>query len=371
MNAVQPAVNIDHHESPPVPTRGSWHPPPRKPLGTAAIVIAALVALIVVLRAWNLAPFSGAIEKTDNAYVRGRTTVIAPQVSGYVVEVAIRDYEDVKQGQVLVTIDDRTYRARVEQARANLSAQKAALANNKQAHASRTAVLRSQIANLGSANAQLQRAKADISRVENLVKDGSVSVRERDQTLAALRQAEAQVQQGEAAIEVARQDIRTVEVGQDGLQSQVEAAQAQLHLAEIDLDHTIIRAPEAGQLGEVGVRLGQYVTNGTQLVSLVPMERWIIANYKEAQTAHMTVGQKAAFTVDALDGARFNGRIERLSPAAGSEFSVLKPDNATGNFVKVPQRIGVRIVVDTGQKGTERLQPGMSVETMIDTSRAQ
>jgi multidrug resistance efflux pump len=213
------------------------------------------------------------------------------------------------------------------------------------------------------------RAKADMARVDDLVKDGSVSRRERDQTLAALRQAEAQVHQADAADQIARQDIRTVDVGRGGLEAQVEAAEAQLRLAQIDLAHTIIRAPEDGQLGEVGVRVGQYVTNGTLLFTLVPPDRWVIANYKEAQTAHMMAGQKASFTVDALGGARLNGHVERLSPAAGSEFSVLKPDNATGNFVKVPQRIGVRITVDPGQSLANRLRPGMSVETSVHTAR--
>jgi multidrug resistance efflux pump len=115
------------------------------------------------------------------------------------------------------------------------------------------------------------------------------------------------------------------------------------------------------------VRLGQYVTNGTQLLSLVPAELWVIANFKEAQTGRMAPGQAASVTVDALAGARLTGRVERLSPAAGSEFAVLKPDNATGNFVKVPQRIGVRIVIDPGQPMSERLRPGMSVEARVDT----
>ena len=136
---------------------------------------------------------------------------------------------------------------------------------------------------------------------------------------------------------------------------------------EIDLEHTVITAAADGQVSEIGVRLGQYVTNGTQLMSLVPADRWVIANFKEAQIANMAPGQHATFTVDALNGARFTGRVERLAPAAGSEFAVLKPDNATGNFVKVPQRIGVRIAVDPGQPLAARLAPGMSVEAAVNT----
>jgi len=340
---------------PPAPQR-TWHPRARDPRALATIAVVALLAILAILWAWGLPPFGGSIEVTDNAYIRGRTTVIAPQVSGYVVRVPVRDYQYVRAGQVLVMIDDRIYRARVAQAQASLASAQAALANSDQAHASR-------IASLASAQAQLLRARADLARVNDLVGDGSVSVRERDQTQAALAQAQ-------AGSQIATQDIRTVDVGRDGLKAQVDAARAQLQLAEIDLEHTAIRAPEDGQLGEVGVRNGQYVTNGTQLFSLVPPERWIIANYKESQTNRIAPGQPATFRVDALNDERFTGRVARLSPAAGSEFSVLKPDNATGNFVKVPQRIGVLIVPDARQHDMERLRPGMSVEARIDTSGA-
>ncbi len=345
-----------------------WIPPARGARTTAAIAVLAIVAILAILWAWNLPPFGGGAEVTDNAYVRGRTAVIAPQVSGYVDAVLVHDYDQVRSGQILVRIDDRIYRARVAQAQATLAAQVAALANSDQAHASRSAALLGQTAGVTNARAQLLRSRADMARVDELVQDGSVSIRERDQTSAALTQVEAQLRQAEAGEQIASQDVRTVDVGRDGLKAQVDAARAQLQLAMIDLDHTVIRAPEAGQLGEVAVRLGQYVTNGTQLFALVPPDRWVIANYKEDQTAHMAADEPARFTVDALDGASFKGHVDQLSPAAGSEFSVLKPDNATGNFVKVPQRIGVRIVLDPNQPDAARLRPGMSVEAHVDTS---
>jgi multidrug resistance efflux pump len=347
--------------------QAGWHLPAKRRVMTILIPLLAAGAAVSLLAAWRLPPFAAGAETTENAYVRGRTAVIAPQVSGYVVEVAVKDYARVAAGQVLVRIDDRIYRARVEQARANLDAQLAALANNRQAHASRAAGIAAQRAAAAKATAELARAEADMGRVEDLVQDGSVSIRERDQNLAALRQAQAQILQSDAAIEIARQDLRTVDVGKSGLEAHVEAARAQLRLAEIDLENTVIRAPEAGQVSEIGVRLGQYVTNGTQLLSLVPPEFWVIANFKEAQTARLAPGQEASFTVDALGGIRLTGRIERLAPAAGSEFAVLKPDNATGNFVKVPQRIGVRIAIDPNQPLSQRLRPGMSVEARVDT----
>ena len=354
----------------PAPTPGpppAWRPPPLRSWVIAAVILLAIAVVLVLLAAWQLPPFGRGLQQTDNAYVRGRTTVIASQVSGYVVAVEVNDYAQVTAGQVLVRVDDRPYRARVEQARANLHGAQANLANNDQARASKSASIKSQVAATESARAQLLRARADMARADELVGDGSISVRERDQTLAGLRQAEAQVNEAVESREIAIQDRRSVDVGRESLVAQVEGARAQLDAALIDLEHTVIRAPEGGQLGEVGVRLGQYVTNGTQLTTLVPPDLWVIANYKEAQTAHVYIGQPASFTVDALDGARFTGHVERLAPATGSEFAVLKPDNATGNFVKVPQRIGIRIAIDPDQTMMARLRPGMSVEAVIDT----
>ncbi len=349
-------------------TPAAWHPARRNRIAVAATAMIAVVAVVAVLAAWRLPPFAGGTS-TDNAYVRGRTTVIAPQVSGYVAEVLVRDYEVVRPGQILARIDDRIYKSRVEQARANLAAAEANLANSAQAHASRSAGLRGQLAGIVSARAQLQKSRADMARASDLASDGSISIRERDQTLAALAQAEAQLRQALATADIGRQDVKTVDVGRGGLEAQVDAARAQLDAALIDLDHTIIRAPEGGRLGEVGVRLGQYVTNGTQLMAVVPADRWVIANFKEAETAGVAPGQPARFTVDALGGAAFTGHVLDLAPAAGSEFSVIKPDNGTGNFIKIPQRIGVRIAIDAGQRLAERLRPGMSVEVSLGTAR--
>jgi multidrug resistance efflux pump len=358
-------------QSAPVPAPAAapdlWHPPRPRPFVTALCAVALLVAIGAVLQIWGIGPLSGSVKRTDDALVRGRTSVLAPQVSGYVAQVLVRDYQQVKAGEVLVLIDDAIYRARVAQARANLDAQRAALANSRQARSARAAGIAGQDAASADAVAQLVRAKADMARARDLARDGSISLRERDQTAAALAQAEAAVRRAAANTRVAQEDLRTVEVGRDALVAQVEAAEAQLRLAEIDLLHTVIRAPEAGQLGEIHVRRGQYVTNGTALMELVPPERWVIAQYKEAQTSRMQPGQLARLSVDALGGEQLTGHVARIAPATGWEFAVLKPDNATGNFVKVPQRIGILIAVDPGQPLAARLRPGMSVETRIDT----
>jgi len=204
-------------------------------------------------------------------------------------------------------------------------------------------------------------------RVTELTQEGSLSLRERDQTLAALRQAEAAVRQAQAQQAIASEQVRTVVVGRGGLEAAVANARAALRLAQIDLANTVIRAPQDGQVSEVGVRLGQYATAGTQLLFLVPRQVWVIANFKEGQTARITPGQKATISVDALGGAKMTGRVQQLAPAAGNEFSVIRSDNATGNFVKVPQRIAVRITLDPKQPLLGRLRPGMSVEASVDT----
>jgi multidrug resistance efflux pump len=174
--------------------------------------------------------------------------------------------------------------------------------------------------------------------------------------------------QSRAQLAIAEEQVRTVEVNRGGLAAAVENARAGLKLAEIDLANTVIRAPRDGQLSEIGVRVGQYVTAGTQLLFLVPPTVWVVANYKEIQTARMQPGQAAEVRVDALDGAALTGRVADLAPAAGNEFAIIKPDNATGNFVKVVQRIPVKIVLDPGQPLLRRLRPGMSVEARIDTA---
>lgn len=348
-------------------------PPPARPKPPSgyAIFLTAMITLgviVLILFLWKLPPFGGSVQRTDNAYVRGQVTVVAPQLSGYVVKVMAQDFQTVRKGQPLFEIDQRIYAQRVDQARATLAAREADLANSAQAQAAREAALKSREADIGSAQAQVERARADMARVAELATDGSVSLRERDQARAALRAAEAALASAKAGGEIARQDIRSVGVSREGLQAAVAAAKAALRLAEIDLANTIVAAPADGQLGQVGVRQGQWATAGTQLVSLVPPQRWVIANFKERQAGRMSPGQPASVTVDALGDQRFTGRVEQVSPATGSEFSILPPQNATGNFTKIAQRLPVRIVLDAGQKDLARLRPGMSVQAEVDTA---
>jgi len=352
------------------PQARGWAPP-QSGLKMTILFVALLIAgALLALYAWGLPPFRSTVQTTDNAFVRGQTTVISPQVNGYVTQVFVQDFQDVAAGDPLVQIDDRIYRQRVQQAQANVQAQIASLENSQQSARSSEASVAGQQAAVESARAQLARAQADMARVAELAEQRSVSLRERDQTLAALRQAEAALRQAEAQRAIAQEQVRTVTVGRGGLEAAVESARAALHLAEIDLANTLVRAPQAGQVSEVGVRLGQYVAAGTQLLFVVPETVWVVANFKEAQTANILPGQRATVSVDALGGQELTGRVQQIAPAAGSEFSVIRPDNATGNFVKVPQRIAVRIGIDPGQPLARRLRPGMSVEASVDTSSA-
>ncbi len=328
----------------------------------------ALAGVLIVLYAWQLPPFTSPIQSTENAQVRGQTTLISPQLSGYVYEVPVQDFQFVKTGDLLVRLDDRIYKQRLDQALAQLDVQKASLANNLQQRRSAEATIVQRQAQLQNTIAQSRKSSADLRRNQALVTDGSVSKSELDVTRAADAQASAAVAEAKATLKIAREDLQTVIVNRGSLEASVANAEAAIQLARIDLDNTRIVAPRDGQLGQIGVRLGAYVNSGAQLMALVPERRWIIANMKETQMADVRLGQSVSFTVDALDDQTMHGRVQRISPAAGSEFSLLPADNATGNFVKISQRIPVRIVVDDNQPLLERLRPGMSVVVSIDTS---
>ncbi|WP_222887809.1 MULTISPECIES: HlyD family secretion protein [Enterobacteriaceae] len=330
-----------------------------------------IVGVLVILYAWQLPPFTRHTQFTDNAYVRGQTTFISPQVNGYITEVKVQDFAVVKRGDLLVQIDDRIYKQRVHQAEAQLAMKVAALNNNLQQRKSAEAVIKRNEAALQNAQAQNQKSQADLRRVKNLTADGSLSIRERDAALASAAQGNADIAQARATLETSRQDLQTVIVNRAALQADVENAQAALELAQIDLQNTRIVAPRDGQLGQMAVRLGAYVTAGTHLTSLVPSQRWVIANLKETQLANIHTGLPVRFTVDALNNQAFSGRVESISPATGVEFSAISPDNATGNFVKIAQRIPVRIAVEGNAEQIARLRPGMSVQVHIDTREAK
>lgn len=333
-------------------------------------LLAGIAGIFLVLYAWRLPPFASAVETTDNAYVRGYVTVISPQLAGYVASVPVKDYQAVHAGDVVLKIDDRIFQQKVEQARSTLDTQKALLSNSHQQELSNQASIASAQAQVDGANASMLRTQQAWDRIRPLADKGIAPITDVDTARANLEQAKASVGQAMAAVEVARQVLASTIGSRAGLEASVRGAEAALALAEIDLGNTTITAPQDGTLGEVGARIGQYVTAGTQLMTIVPKTVWIVANFKETQIEGMQIGQPVRFTVDALNKVALTGRIERFSPATGSEFSVIKADNATGNFTKVAQRIGVRISVDADQEQSARLAPGMSVVVSIDKSSA-
>jgi multidrug resistance efflux pump len=339
-----------------------------KVLRTSKILIAllaGLAGLLLVLYAWQLPPFSGGFPTTDNAFVRGYVTTVSPQLSGYVTEVPVKDFETVKTGQLLVQLDSRIFEQRVKQAEATLASQRAALATSTQQELSAQASIASSDAQLQGAQAALKRAQAEWDRIGPLLGKGVVTQSAADEAQAGLAQANAAVNQAQAALEVSRQQHATIIVSRASLEAAVSGAEAATQLAQIDLDNTRIVAPRDGRLGEIGVRVGQFVSAGTQLMAIVPRDVWVIANFKETQIYGLRVGQEATFTVDAFRGRRMRGHIENFAPAAGSEFAVIRPDNATGNFTKIAQRISVRIAVDPDQDGVVDLIPGMSVVVSV------
>lgn len=364
------AVSRDAEETAPRADPPAQSPPKTiKPTRKVVLAMAILFVggALVVLYAWRLWPFTTDEKTTENAYVRGQITAMAPQVNGYVVDVAVRDFARVKRGQLLLRIDDRIYRQQLDQALAQLKVAQADLANWEQSVAQNRATLRTRVADRQQAQSELVRAEADLARVSELASRGSVSLRERDQVRATKLAAEASVTRAEANIDSQEETIKSTQVSRASLEGKVQQAQAQVDLARINLANTLIRAPRDGQIGESTVRVGQYVAAGSQLMFLVPDELWVVANFKETQTARMQVGQLASFRVDALDDARLTGRVEQLAPATGSEFSVLRPDNASGNFTKIVQRIPVRIRIDSNQPLAARLRPGMSVVATVNT----
>ena len=354
----------------PAPAASTPPPPDRRLqwLSTLAFAAVAIVGVLIVLYAWRLPPFTSPIVTTENATVRGQVTVIGTQLSGYVVEVNVQDFMDVKAGQLLVRIDDRIYQQRYEQAQAQLASQQAALSNWTQQRASSEAGIAVSRAALANAEAQAKKSAADLNRVEQLVADGSLSQREFDQSRATQAQMAAALAQAKANVDIAQQSVQSVVVNKQALAAAVANAEAAVKAAKIDLDNTRIVAPSDGQLGQVTVRQGAFVNSGSQLMAVVPRQLWVIANFKETQMNGVQEGQSATFHVDALDGAVLTGQVERISPATGSEFSVLPADNATGNYLKIAQRIPVRIRIDAGQVNARRLVPGMSVVVSVDTS---
>lgn len=306
-------------------------------------------------------------ESTDNAYVQADISAISPRIQGYVREVAVGDNQRVKQGDVLVRIDDTDFAAHVADAQAAVLAQQAALASNDskiQWQASNVDRAKAQIA---SVQADLDFAQQDYARYQALVGSDYVTKQKFETARAELAKQKALLASAQAALVAEQQQLVVLQAGTKEIQAKLAQMQAQLVLARNDLDNTVIHAPIDGVIGNRTVRTGQFVRPGVQLLVVVPLpDVYVVANFKETQLVDMRPGQKVDMTVDAFPGRKFAGHIDSFAPASGAQFSILPPENATGNFTKVVQRIPVRIAVD-GAQDAALLRPGLSVYVSVDT----
>ncbi|MFY1026786.1 secretion protein HlyD [Actinobacillus seminis] len=368
ISSSQPAQNnTDQKSQQPTSQPERWSPK-KHHLSMVIFIVTVLLGLSTVFYIWRLPPFSLNSVYTNNAYVRGQITLISPKVSGYIKAVPVQDFEPVKKEQTLVIIDPETYLAKVAQAEANLKAQQAALERIPQTRVTAEATLSLRRAAIDSAKAQFNLAAIEQKRVSTLYNTKSISKRELDQANNNYKQANLALLQAKEQFHIAQQDLLNVDITEKKLIAAVDNAKAALVLAQQDLKHTVISAPENGRLSQVSVRVGQYVSVGAQLLYLVSNRNWIIANFREADTERICLGQKVSIFVDALGGKKFIGRVTDISPATASEFSLIKADSGTGNFVKIAQRIPIKIEFDPNQEELERIIPGMSVEVEIDVN---
>ena len=330
-------------------------------------IFIALVLLIAAAFFANWYLVGRHYEHTDNAYVQGEITRISSQLAARIEQVHVQDNQHVQPGDLLVTLERGDFRLAVEQARANLAIREAELAQARSRLLQQNSLIAASQASVGVAQANLERSQVDLSRVEALRKPGFIS-EERVTTLSSdARVARSQRQKAEADLAAQRQQVDALEADVKRLQAQIDSARAEIEHAELNLGRTEIRSPISGIVGQRSARSGQYVPVGAYLMSIVPDEEiWVQANFKETQIGRMQVGQDAELTFDTYPDTPIDARVESLSPASGAQFSLLPPDNATGNFTKVVQRIPVKLTFASDNPLKGRIRPGMSVDVKID-----
>lgn len=337
------------------------------------LVIAAGILVVVLLAAGGLSYWLSTrnLETTDDAYTDGRAIAIAPQVSGMVVSLDVTDNQFVKQGQPLIHIDRRQYDTDREQAEGALATAKSQYAGQQFAaeiaRKSFPALLEQAQAQLANAKANLTKAQADYDRQRSLSKPAT-SQQEVDAATAALKQAQAQVMLAEAQVtqnSPVPQRIGETDAQVGQLEGQVEQAQARLDQANLNLSWTVVAAPQDGWITKRNVEKGTYVAPGQQIFSIVAPEVWVTANFKESQLADMRKGQPVKIKIDAYPTLDLRGRVDSIQLGSGSKFTAFPPENATGNFVKVVQRVPVKIVIDSGLNPNIPLPLGISVEPTV------
>src|SRR6516162_2796772 len=342
--------------------------PPRQAIRRAALALATALGVAVATDFGHYYLSTGRyLETSDDAYVKADSTIVAPKVSGYLAEVLVADNEPVKAGQLLARIDDRDFRTALDQARADVAVADAAVHNLDAQIELQQPIIKQQAAEVDAAEANLKFAQQERTRYDDLMKSGSGTVQRAQQTDAALRAQTAQLQQGRAGLDAANKKIEVLSSERAKAVAQLARARAVEQQAALNLSYTQITAAVEGTVGARSLRVGQYVQAGTQLMAVVPLDAvYVVANFKETQLTHVRDGQPVELRVDSFHSTKLRGHVDSLSPASGLEFALLPPDNATGNFTKIVQRVPVKIVLDD-QSLTGLLRPGMSAEPTVDT----
>jgi membrane fusion protein, multidrug efflux system len=334
----------------------------------AGIFLVALALLIVIVTRWNRWESNSKWQTTDDAYLQADLTPISAKVGGYIRALPVQDFERVRAGQLLAEIVDDDYRATVAQIIAGIAAAAAQVEAFKAQRLLQDANVRAAKATVESIEANAEQNNRDLARQERLLKTGSSTTEAGEKLQTAHAQLAAQLDQARAQHSAAARQLGVLAAQQGQAEAAVAAQEASLVIAQLNLSYTRILAPQDGVIGQRQVKPGQYVGVGTQVTSLTPLPNvWVIANYKETQLTHMRVGERADFTVDTFPGHTLHGHVLAFAPGAGSQFALLPPDNATGNFTKVVQRIAVKIVIDDSDGLIDLLRPGMSVVARIDT----
>ncbi|URW84300.1 HlyD family secretion protein [Alcaligenes sp. DN25] len=331
--------------------------------------LAMIGLLILATTQWNEWTSSRRIQSTQNAYVKSDFAVLSAKVSGYVKALPLGDYEQVKAGDLIAQIDPADYELAVAAARAEQSKAQAHLDNLDGEIAQQQARIKQAQAKLRSVQVRVRQYRNNPSRQARLVKEGALSRQGYENAQADLDEAISQGEAATAQVELAKNSLKVLQ-GQRAIRTaDLKSAEAALESARRNLGYTRIVAPFDGVLNKRHVQVGSLLNQGTQIVSIVPLEQaYVIANYKETQLAHVQPGQPVELTVDGLPGGSWRGRVVEIAPMSGAESSLLPADNASGNFTKVVQRIPVRIELEPGQAQLERLRPGMSAQARIDTA---
>ena len=308
---------------------------------------------------------------TDDAYVDAHSALISPKISGYVSDVSVNDNEFVKAGQVIAHIDPRDYQTAVDEARANVSAAQATIATLNEQIAQQGLIVEQARQTAASDQAALVYSQQDFRRYTDLEHTGYGTVQRAQQAQADLTQKQAKLDSDKAGVSSAEKQIDVLEAQLQQARAALAQQQANEHQAELNLSSTTITAPFEGTVSVRTEQIGQFVQPGTQLMAIVPLHAvYITANYMETQLTHVQAGQPVTIAVDTFPGTVVHGYVDSVAPASGQQFALLPPDNATGNFTKIVQRIPVKIALDEADPLAGRLRPGMSVEPTINTKPA-